>query len=111
MYSLTRNIGNAVGISFIQHELVQSTAISKSHLVEGIRPDSTALQSVMPDFDFGAVESVAKLNVEVIRQASMVGNVEVFKLIFVLSLVLTPLILLMRAGKAGASDQQIAMME
>jgi len=111
MYSLTRNIGNAVGISFIQRELVHHTAHSKSYLVEGIRPDSPAFQSVMPDFDFSAAESLAKLNLEVTRQASMVGNVEVFKLIFVLSLVLTPLILLMRAGKAGAIDNQLPIME
>src|SRR5690606_13965526 len=47
MNSLVRNIGNAVGISFLQRELIHFSADSRAHLVEGVRPDSPALQYAM----------------------------------------------------------------
>jgi DHA2 family multidrug resistance protein len=111
MNSLIRNMGNAIGISFLQRELIHFTADSRSHLVEGIRPDSPALQYARPDFDFGSSETLAMINQEIARQASMVGNVEMYHMVFVISLLMIPLILFMRNVGQQPRDHTLPVME
>ena len=111
MYSLTRNIGNAVGISFLQRELIHFSAQSRAHLVEGVRPDSPSMHYSMPDFDFGSTESWSSINMEIGRQASMVGNVEVYRLVFFLALGMLPLLLLMRGSSRRNDNEPMPVME
>jgi DHA2 family multidrug resistance protein len=111
MNSLLRNIGNAVGISYLQRELVHLTAGSRAQLVEAVRPDSPALQYARPDFDFGSSEALAGLNQEVGRQASMVGNVEMYQMIFAISLLMIPLILFMRKSSRQRRDEALPILE
>jgi DHA2 family multidrug resistance protein len=111
MNSLVRNIGNAVGISYLQREFVHLTAGARAHLVEGVRPDSPALQYARPDFDFGSSEALAGINQEVARQASMVGNVEMYRLVFVISLLMIPLILFLRESRRQRRDEALPLME
>ncbi len=111
MYSLTRNIGNAIGISFLHRELVHYSASTQAHLAEGIRPDNPAMLNAMPDFDFSSTQALARMNAEIIRQASMVGNVEVYWLVGLLSLGLVPLLLFFRTGKNKDGGDALPIME
>ena len=111
MYSLTRNLGNAVGISLLQRELIHSSAQSRSHLVEGVRPDSQALQYGMPDFDFGSAEAVAQMNAEIGRQSAMVGNVEIYWLVVLITLAMIPLALFMRGSVRRKGNDPMPIME
>ena len=111
MYSLTRNLGNAVGISLLQRELIHYSAQSRAHLVEGVRPDSPALQYAMPDFDFGSAEAVTQMNVEIGRQSAMVGNVEVYWLVVLITVAMIPLALLMRGSARRNRDEPLPIME
>lgn len=110
MNSLVRNIGNAVGISFLQRELIHFTAASRADLVEGIRPDSPILLYNRPDFDFGSSEAMAAINQEIARQAGMVGNVELYWMIFLISLFMLPLLLFMRnTGRAAKGETPLTL--
>lgn len=112
MFALTGNIGNAIGISLLSRELIHYSAASRAHLVEGIRPDSPVVQYGMPDFDVDAAGTLGQLNAEVLRQASMVGNVEIYYLVFFISLAMMPLILLMRSpGRRAARHEPLPAME
>jgi DHA2 family multidrug resistance protein len=111
MNALMRNIGNAAGLSYLQRELIHFTADSRAHLVEGVRPDSPALQYARPDFDFASSEALAGINQEIARQASMVGNIEMYWMIFAFSLLMLPLILFMRNTRQRAGETALPIME
>jgi DHA2 family multidrug resistance protein len=111
MFALTGNIGNAIGISLLNRELIHYTAASRAHLVEGVRPDSPVLQYGMPDFDIGAADAMARMNGEIFRQASMVGNVEMYYLVFLISLAMMPLIFLMRTPGRRTRQAELPVME
>jgi len=96
MFSLTRNIGNALGISVLQREFIHYTAASRAHLVEGVRSDSPTFQYLKPDFDFGSTQALSGMSAEISRQAAMVGNVQVYSLVVMVTIALMPLVLLMR---------------
>ncbi len=111
MFSLTRSIGNAIGIALLQRELIHYSADTRNRLNEGIRPDNPAIQYANPDFDFGSAAEVAGMNAEVSRQAAMVGNVEVYWLVVFLSIAMIPLVLLMRERGKRNTDGPIPAME
>jgi DHA2 family multidrug resistance protein len=111
MFALTGNIGNALGISLLQSELIHFTAASRAHLVEGVRPDSPIVQYGMPDFDAGATDMLARMNAEIGRQATMVGNVDIYYLVFFISLAMMPLIFLMRTPKRRLPREALSVME
>jgi DHA2 family multidrug resistance protein len=111
MYSLTRNLGNAVGISLLQRELVHTTAQSRSALVEHVRPDNPALGYARPDFDFASGDSVARMTGEIARQASMVGYVQIFWLTCLLSLAVLPIVMMMRKAASAPKHEPIPILE
>jgi DHA2 family multidrug resistance protein len=112
MFALTGNIGNAIGISLLNRELIHYTAASRAHLVEAVRPDSPIVQYGMPDFDAGSVDTMAGMAAEVSRQASMIGNINMFYLVFLISLAMMPLIFLMRTpGRRTRTEAALPVME
>ena len=111
LFSLTGNIGNAIGISLLNRELIHYTAASRAHLVEGIRPDNPIVQYSMPDFDIGNADILAQMNAEIFRQSSMVGNVDIYYLVFFVSLAMMPLVLLLRPPGRRAAREPLPVME
>jgi DHA2 family multidrug resistance protein len=111
MYALTGNIGNAVGISLLQRELIHHTAASRAHLVEGVRPDNPTLQYAMPDLDPTSGDALVQINAEIVRQSSMVGNIGIYYLVFLISLAMMPLIFLMRTPRHRAPREVMTAME
>ncbi len=63
----------------------------------------------MPGFDFTSLRSLAGLNAEVSRQASMVSYIDAFYALFVVTLFIAPLILLMRPPKKGVVGPTVHM--
>jgi len=111
MFSLTRNIGNALGIALLQREFLHYTAATRSRLVEGVRPDNPVFPYASPDFDFSSAREMAGMSAEVSRQAAMVGNVEVYWLVVFISFAMIPLVLLMREGDRRDTKEPIPVME
>ena len=64
-----------------------------SRLVEGVRPDNPAMALRLPDFDFGAAGTMARMDGEIVRQALMVSYIDSFWLLFIACLVAAPLVL------------------
>jgi DHA2 family multidrug resistance protein len=104
MFTLIRNTGSAIGISVLQAMTIRNTAIVHSRLVEGVRPDNPVLAQASPGFDFTMPEQVARMNAAISRQASMVGYIDAFWFLFILTLAAIPLLLLMRKPRKAASD-------
>jgi DHA2 family multidrug resistance protein len=92
MNSLIRNLGGTMWISVLQTLTIRNEAVVHARLVEGVRPDNPALG----DFDFGALQAVARMDHEIARQALMVSYVDSFWLLFVACLVVMPLVLFLR---------------
>jgi DHA2 family multidrug resistance protein len=111
MFALTGNIGNAIGISLLQRQLIHFTAASRADLVQGVRPDSPIVQYGMPDFDTTATDVLARLNGEIFRQSSMVGSIQVYYLVFFVSLAMMPLILFMQTPKRRVRHEAMPVME
>ena len=111
MYALTRNVGNAIGISLLNVQMVQDIAASRNTLVQGLRPDNPIVQYTRPGLDFGSAEALARLNGEVVRQASMAGNVSIYHFVFVLTLFVMPLVLLLRVNKVKAANATLPIGE
>ena len=111
MYSLIRNIGSSVGIALVQTLLVRNTQIAHESLVGQINtaiPEDgwTALFKTDPG---GAL---AVLNGEVTRQASMIAYLDDYKLMLILTVLVIPMILLIRPpGRNKPAPVEHAAME
>lgn len=103
MFTLIRNIGSAIGISVLQFMTVRNADTVHSRLIEGVRPDNPNVAATMPDLDFTSLTGLARINAEVTRQAMMVSYIDAFHALFVVTLLVTPLILLMRPPRQGAA--------
>lgn len=98
-FTLVRNIGQAVGISLLQVMTLRNGATVQARLSEGVRPDSPPFNLNLPDFDFLSPDAMQGMYHEVARQAMMVGYVDSFWALYILSIVLVPLVFLMRSAK------------
>lgn len=106
-FTLVRNIGQAVGISLLQVMTLRNSATVQARLSEGVRPDSPPFNLHLPDFDFLSSEAMAGMHYEAARQAMMVAYIDAFWLLFILSIVLVPLVMLMRPAKPSPRDASV----
>ena len=96
LYSLTRNIGNSLGVSFLQMLAMHTATRVQSRLVEPIRPDNPLLAIRLPDMDFAAPGSVMPLMGEIARQALMVAYTDIFWMLCIVAIAMMPLVLALR---------------
>src|SRR3546814_5898269 len=107
MFTLIRNIGSSIGISVLQAMTIRNAATVHSRLVETVRPDNPNVAKAMPGLDFSSLESLLKVNGEITRQASMVSYIDAFYALFVVIILISPLILLMRPPRKQAGEQPV----
>ena len=98
VFTLVRNLGNSAGISIMQTLFTNNVQVVHSRLVERLTPDNPLARPpyLAPPFDLTTSGGVAALNGEVTRQASMVSYIDVFHLMFVTTLVMIPMVLLLK---------------
>jgi len=103
IYSLIRNIGSSIGIALVQTLLVRNTQIAHSSLVEKISSASPAYQDAMvaSTYNLATQSGLEVINGEVTRQASMIAYVNDFWLMLIMTLMVIPLLLLIRPPKAS----------
>jgi DHA2 family multidrug resistance protein len=111
VFALTRNIGFSVGLSIIAVMLSRNSSTARARLVEGVRPDNPVLDFRLPDFDFGLAGSLAGMERQVMRQAMMTAYVDVFWLMFVLSLTIIPLVMMLRTPARRAMTEPLPVIE
>ena len=97
-YSLTRNLGQSAGISIMQTLFTRNTQVVHARLSEGVRPDNPLAHAPWLPSSFGlsSPPGLASLQGEVGRQAAMVAYIDVFHLMFIITLGLLPMVLLLQ---------------
>ncbi len=102
MYSLIRNIGSSIGISLVQTLLVRNSATAHASLTEKINIANQGFldPAVSAAYGLGNNLGAASLNGEITRQATMIGYLDDFRLMLLLTLAVIPLLLLIRPAKA-----------
>jgi DHA2 family multidrug resistance protein len=101
MYSLVRNIGSSIGISLVQTLLVRNTQIAHASLTEQINiANPNLLDPAMATFyNLGSGAGASSLNNEITRQASMIAYLDDYWLMLLLTLLVIPMLLLIRPAK------------
>ena len=97
-----RNIGSAIGIAATQALLVRNTQIVHAGLVENLsRANGNLFTSPLgAALGLQHLSGVAALNEEVNRQAAMIAYLDDFRLLFVLTCMVIPALVLMQAREA-----------
>jgi DHA2 family multidrug resistance protein len=94
--SLIRGLSASLWISVLQTLTIRNEAAVHSRLTEGVRPDNPVIAMAMPEFDFGILQSLARINEEIGRQALMISYIDSYWTLFIASLVVAPVIFLLR---------------
>ena len=98
VYTLVRNLGSSVGISMMQALDTQQSSVAHADMAAQVQPSNPVFRAGVGSMDLDA------LNGEITRQAAMVGLIDVFKLMFLLTIAIAPLLLIMRKPKAAAAS-------
>jgi DHA2 family multidrug resistance protein len=104
VYSLVRNVGSSMGISFVTTELARRAQFHQARLAESVTPYSLGAQQAIGTIGHAAHAApgtastlgLDQLYGQVLRQASAMSFLDLFHLLGLLFLFTTPLILLMR---------------
>jgi MFS transporter, DHA2 family, multidrug resistance protein len=103
LYSLVRNIGSSIGISLVQTLLTRNTVIAHASLAERVTRGSFAWNNpaVAAAFDVRTPSGAALLDSAVTQQAAMIAYIDDFWFMLFLTLLVTPLLLLIRPPRRG----------
>jgi DHA2 family multidrug resistance protein len=116
LFSLVRNIGSSIGISIVATLLAQNTQINHAELAERVTAFNPAVDAFrLPGgmaIEPGATQALAALNALITKQALMIGYLDDYKLMAVITLLCIPMLLLLRRpGRQPAPDPHAAVME
>jgi MFS transporter, DHA2 family, multidrug resistance protein len=106
MFNLLRNIGSSIGIAVVVALLTRNTQIMHSQLGEHITPYDLATR-FHPAFDAATPAGLSAINATVTQQAAMIAYNNDFKLLLILTVVIVPLVFLLR-GVRGKSAPSVA---
>jgi DHA2 family multidrug resistance protein len=113
LYSLVRNVGSSLGISLVQTLLTRNTVIAHASLAERVTSASSAWKNpaVAAAFDVHNPSAAALLDGVVTQQAAMIAYIDDFWFMLFLTLLVIPLLLLIKAPGRGAivEDPQAVM--
>ena len=108
LFSISRNIGSSIGISFVTTEIARRSQFHQARLVEAISPYNPAvqhaLQSVGSAIGAGdhSAQGLGVIYGQVQRQAAVMSYLDLFHLLGTLFLFVTPLVWIMRRPRQGA---------
>jgi DHA2 family multidrug resistance protein len=108
LFSLVRNIGSSIGISLVQTLLVRNTVTAHASLTEHITYANPAWQNpaVARAYDLSTLGGAAFLDSSVTQQAAMIAYIDDYWLMLLLTLAVTPLLLLIRPpGNPKSPDE------
>lgn len=112
LYSVVRNIGSSVGISFVTTWVARRSQFHQSVLVAHLTPYNLRLQEFVEhargalmlrgnDWTTAGRRSLGVLYGMVRQQAALLSFVEVFRIMGILFLAIIPLVVLMRKANSG----------
>jgi len=100
-YSLMRNIGSSIGISIVQTMMTRGTQVAHADLAANVNVFNPLMQ---PMLESGSQISLALMDQSINQQAQMIAYLNDFKLMFVATLLVVPLLLLIRPMRSIAGD-------
>lgn len=103
IYSLVRNIGSSIGISIVQAVVTRNSQIVHASLAEHVGGDSPWQKY----FDLATEAGRATVNHFVDQQATLIAYLDAFKLMFIATLCVAPLVVLIRRNKAPAGGEAV----
>src|SRR6195952_3791387 len=95
-YSLMRNIGSSIGISIVQTMMTRNTQVAHADLAANVSIFNPAMQSMLAT---GSRVDIAMMDASINQQAQMIAYLNDFKLMFVATLLVVPLVLLIRPAR------------
>ncbi|MBB5208729.1 DHA2 family efflux MFS transporter permease subunit [Chiayiivirga flava] len=108
LFSLMRNIGSSIGISLVITLLARNTQINHAEIGARV-PGWGAEAALLPSaWDPATAAGASALNAEVTRQAAVIGYVNDFHVMLVLTLAVIPLVLFLRGGPARGGAPTVA---
>jgi DHA2 family multidrug resistance protein len=118
LYSVVRNIGSSMGISFVTTWVARRSQLHQSILAAHVTPSGLPTQEFLrqaggffvlqgSDLTTAGRRSQALLYGVVQRQAALLSYVEVFRIMGFLFLAIVPMVLLMRKAKSRGSSQAV----
>ncbi|MGH7033242.1 MAG: DHA2 family efflux MFS transporter permease subunit [Stellaceae bacterium] len=109
VYSLVRNLGGSVGISFAETLLARNIQINHASLAQDVTPYNRALQHHAALLPMTGDGGLAALDRMVNFQAAMISYLDDFKFMMIICLLALPLLLLMRSARKPGGGPAIAM--
>jgi MFS transporter, DHA2 family, multidrug resistance protein len=100
IYSLLRNLGSSMGISIVQTYFTRGTQVAHADLAANVNVYNPVVQPLLGNGAYG----LAVLDQSITQQASMIAYLNDFKLMFVLTLLVIPLVFLIRPPKHVPTD-------
>jgi DHA2 family multidrug resistance protein len=103
IYSLVRNIGSSIGISLVQTLLIRNTVAAHASLVERVTTGSPAWSNpaIVSAYSTHTPAGAAFLESAVEQQAAMIAYIDDFWFMLFLTLLVMPLLLLIRPPRRG----------
>ena len=104
MFMMLLMVGIGAGIAVAVNVLTRSTSVLRATLAEHVTDYNELLRySFIPEtWDTGSVAGLAAIEVEIMRQAAMIGYLNYFYLVAVMAIGAIPLIFLFSKGKLTA---------
>ncbi|MBN8943353.1 MAG: DHA2 family efflux MFS transporter permease subunit [Rhizobiales bacterium] len=112
LYNLSRNVGSSVGISIVSALLVQNVQVNHADIAAYVTPYNRLFQvpSVAQALSPVTAAGRAALDGLITLQATVIGYIDDFKLMMILSLAAMPLVLLLRRpAKPAETDHSLAI--
>ncbi|WP_260045910.1 DHA2 family efflux MFS transporter permease subunit [Novosphingobium mangrovi (ex Huang et al. 2023)] len=94
--TLLRSYGGAAGIALVQVLIYRNEAAVQSRLTEGVRPDNPVVQAALPNADFTSPASVAGMEHELVRQATMVSYINAYWVLSIIGILACAMVFLLR---------------
>jgi DHA2 family multidrug resistance protein len=107
LYSLVRNIGSSIGIALVQALLVRNTQIAHASLASQINHANAALADPSSPYSLATQAGAEMINNEITRQASMIAYVDDYKLMMLMTVIVIPLLALIRPPKQSQGTAQM----
>lgn len=101
IYSLMRNLGSSIGISIVQALMTRNTQIAHAGLASHITVFNPMVQDMLAS---GSPTDIALLDQGINQQAAMIAYLNDFKLMFIATLLVVPMLLLIRPARRHAPD-------
>jgi len=104
VFSLLRNIGSSVGISIVQALLTEGSGKAHAELSALVGPGNQGLAHLPSVMNPGTLAGLAAINGEVTRQGTLIGYLDDFGIMMVVTVLAIPLLLLIRSPRRSVGS-------